>query len=81
MSRDLNLPPGEGRDGWWRSRGGQVGGDMILEVAWGFGKELTPSRTPDKGPWGADARAMGQRWARAPTTLFIFALLPPQNPH
>lgn len=58
MSRELDLPPGEGRDDWWRSRRGQEGGDLILEVAWGFGKGLTPSRTPGKGPWETDARAM-----------------------
>lgn len=49
----------------------------IFGAARGFGKGLTSSRTPGQGPMGAEPSAVGPGWARAPTTLFIFALLPP----
>lgn len=64
-----------GGGGWGQRRGGQEVG--ILEAAWGFGKGLTSGRTPGQGPTGAEPRVVGSGWARAPTTLFIFALPPP----
>lgn len=57
-----------GGEGW------EVG---ILGAARGFGKGLTSGRTPGQGPMGAEPKAVGPGPARAPTTLFIFALLPP----
>lgn len=74
------MTPGEGRDDWWRSRLEQQGGDLILEVAWGFGKGLTPSLGLTRD-LGGDARRNGAGMGQSTHHLVYLCIAASRSPH